>query len=218
MIELKNITKIYGKGDKLIRALNNVSFRVNDNEFLSIMGKSGAGKSTLLHLLACMDKPDEGTIIIDNEDLGKLKDSRLAEIRNKKIGIVLQEYGLINNFSIRDNIMLPCMIAKSKDKVDIEEIIKKLDVNEAIDKPVKKLSGGQKQRIAIARALINNPDIILADEPTGSLDEETEEEIMKIFFRLNKEGKTIILITHDKDIAAQTHRTILLKKGEIVNP
>lgn len=110
------------------------------------------------------------------------------------------------------------MIAKSKDKIDIEEIIKKLDVNEAIDKPVKKLSGGQKQRIAIARALINNPDIILADEPTGSLDEETEEEIMKIFFRLNKEGKTIILITHDKDIAAQTHRTILLKKGEIVNP
>lgn len=221
MIELINVTKIYNEGKKNeCVALREVSFVIEDNEFVAIMGKSGAGKSTLLYLLGLIDTMTSGDIIINYRNTNNLNDSQKANIRNKELGIIMQDFALINNFSMLDNILLPISLDKGdkKDKIArAKALIDKLDLSDVpLNKPVKNLSGGQKQRVAIARALINEPNIILADEPTGSVDENAAWEVMEIFKSMHSEGKTIIIVTHDRDIANQCDRLIEIKKGEIV--
>lgn len=216
MISIQNIVKIYNKGktNECI-ALSGVSFDIQENEMVAIIGKSGSGKTTLLNLLSTIDTPTSGDIIIDDKNIGEMSDTERAKLRNLTLGIVVQDYALINHYSMLDNILLPTT-AKKQPK-DVKEkakvLIEKLELGDIpLNKPVKKLSGGQKQRVAIARALINDPKIILADEPTGSIDAENSEKVINIFKQLKSEGKTIIIITHDKDIAESCDRIIELKK------
>lgn len=221
MIRLENVSKIYNEnGKNECKALTDVNLNINKNDFIAIVGKSGSGKTTLLNLLALIDNPTSGNVFLSDVNVNELSQNEKAKLRNKQIGIVVQDYALINHFSMLDNILLPTTLTKmsKEDKIkSASALIDSLDLADIPSKkPVKKLSGGQKQRVAIARALINNPDIILADEPTGSIDEEASEQVMDILKRLHKEGKTIIVITHDKDIANQCDRIIELKKGSIV--
>lgn len=221
MIRLENVSKIYNEnGKNECKALDNINLTINKNDFIAIVGKSGSGKTTLLNLLSLIDNPTSGNIFLSDVNVNDLPQNEKAKLRNTKIGMVVQDYALINHFSLLDNILLPTTLTKlsNEEKTNAANaLIEKLDLSDIPSKkPVKKLSGGQKQRVAIARALINNPDIILADEPTGSIDEEASEQVMAIFKQLHQEGKTIIVITHDKEIANQCERIIELKKGSIV--
>lgn len=222
MIRLENVSKIYNEnGKNECKALDNINLTINKNDFIAIVGKSGSGKTTLLNLLSLIDNPTSGNIFLSDVNVNDLPQNEKAKLRNTKIGMVVQDYALINHFSLLDNILLPTTLTKlsNEEKTNAANaLIEKLDLSDIPSKkPVKKLSGGQKQRVAIARALINNPDIILADEPTGSIDEEASEQVMAIFKQLHQEGKTIIVITHDKEIANQCERIIELKKGSIVS-
>ena len=186
-------------------------------DLCSIIGVSGSGKSTLLHILGCIDKATSGTYILENEIISNKNDIQLAKLRNKKFGFVLQEFGLIEDENVYQNIYTPLLFSKPKTKgrKNIEVLMKKLEIDNLKNKKVNKLSGGQRQRVAIARALVNDPDIILADEPTGSLDSKTAENIMNIFIDLNKIGKTIIIVTHNLEIANKTKRKFIMKDGII---
>ena len=219
MIKLTNIQKIYNKGkSNEFEALKGVSMTIKDGELVAIIGKSGAGKSTLLHILACIDSYEDGKYVIDNVLVKNLSEKKFAEIRNSKIGIVMQDFALVDDFSCIENILLPLDFSAKK-KSDRKELalaaLKSVGMDSMAKKPVNKLSGGQKQRVAIARAIVNKPSVILADEPTGALDSKTAAEIMGLFRELNKNGHTVIIVTHDLEIANQCDRIIEISDGMI---
>ena len=219
MISLQNIKKVYNKGKaNAYEALHGVSLHIADGELVAIVGTSGAGKSTLLHILACIDSYEDGEYKIDDTLVKNLSEKKLAGIRNQKIGMVMQDFALVEDFTALQNVMLPLDFAakKIKDKkTSAKEALKRVGMEQYASKPVNKLSGGQKQRIAIARAIVNDPNMILADEPTGALDSKTSAEIMQLFHTLHKAGNTIIIVTHDPNIAAQCERVIRIEDGNI---
>lgn len=219
MIEIKNLYKTYnlGKSNAFV-ALKDVSFEVKTGEMVAIIGKSGAGKSTLMHIIGCIDDFEGGKYYLDGEDISKTNEKRRAKIRNKKVGIVLQDFALIESYSVIENVMLPLYFSKQnvrrKERITLaKEILRQMEMDQMADKKVNELSGGQKQRVAIARAMINNPNILLADEPTGALDVKTSREIMDIFKQLNKKGTTVIIITHDIGVAKECNRIIEICDG-----
>lgn len=223
MIELKDIKKTYNIGKpNAFEALHGVSMTIDDGEMVAIMGTSGAGKSTLLHILACIDQYDSGEYKIDGELIGKTSERKLARIRNERIGMVMQDFALVEDFTAIENVMIPLDFAKKSSQKRRREkrnlaldVLERIGMKEFATKPVKKLSGGQKQRVAIARAIVNNPDLLLADEPTGALDSATTKEIMNVFQGLNRQGKTIIIVTHDREVAEQCGRIIEISDGRI---
>lgn len=221
MIELNNITKTYNpKKANEFTALKNVSLRIKDGEMTAVIGKSGAGKSTLLHILACIDSYQSGEYRIDDMLVKKLSEKKLAQIRNEKIGMVMQDFALVEDFSVLENVMLPLDFAQKKNPARRDAAMKALEsvsMDGYAKKPVSKLSGGQKQRVAIARAIVNEPSLILADEPTGALDTKTSAEIMEVFKRLNSEGKTVLIVTHDPKIAEQCGRVIEISDGKVIS-
>lgn len=221
IIELKNIIKIYKTGDININALNNVSLEINKQEFVAIMGASGSGKSTLMNLLGCLDKPTSGDYFLDGVNVSGLENDQYADIRSKKIGFVFQGFNLLPRTTAFDNVMMPLLYNKNKfNKNEMHEkalnVLKKVGLMDRIHHAPNKLSGGQQQRVAIARSIVNDPQIILADEPTGNLDSSTSVEIMKLFKELNNAGITIILVTHEHDIADWAKRKIIMKDGIII--
>ena len=221
MIEIKNLVKIYNKGKtNEFCALKGIDLSIEEGEMVAIIGKSGAGKSTLLHILAAIDSYDKGSYLVDGVSVGDLKEKERARFRNQKIGIVMQDYALIDEYTIEENVQIPLIFGKVKgNDVRREKIMTALEnvgLAELAKKPVRQLSGGQKQRVAIARALVNNPAFLLADEPTGALDSKTSGEIMDVFEKLNQGGKTVIIVTHDMEVAAPCGRVIEISDGEIV--
>lgn len=221
MIEIKNLVKIYNKGKtNEFCALKGIDLSIEEGEMVAIIGKSGAGKSTLLHILAAIDSYDKGSYLVDGVSVGDLKEKDRARFRNQKIGIVMQDYALIDEYTIEENVQIPLIFGKVKgNDVRREKIMTALEnvgLAELAKKPVLQLSGGQKQRVAIARALVNNPTFLLADEPTGALDSKTSGEIMDVFEKLNHGGKTVIIVTHDMEVAARCGRVIEISDGEIV--
>lgn len=219
MIELKNITKIYNpKKHNRFRALNGITFSVNDGEFCAIIGKSGSGKSTLLHIIGMLDTFSGGEYFLNGKNVSKFNERAAAKIRARSIGFVKQDFALIDEYSTLDNVMIPLYSIKASDKKKKALLaIEKLGIINLANKEVSQLSGGEKQRVAIARAIVNDPKIILADEPTGSLDSKTAADIMSVFKRLNDDGKTVIIVTHDLGIANQCDRIIEISDGEIVS-
>ena len=221
MIEIKNLVKIYNKGKtNEFCALKGIGLSIEEGEMVAIIGKSGAGKSTLLHILAAIDSYDKGSYLVDGVSVGDLKEKDRARFRNQKMGIVMQDYALIDEYTIEENVQIPLIFGKVKgNDVRREKIMTALEnvgLAELAKKPVRQLSGGQKQRVAIARALVNNPAFLLADEPTGALDSKTSGEIMDVFEKLNQGGKTVIIVTHDMEVAARCGRVIEISDGEIV--
>jgi putative ABC transport system ATP-binding protein len=220
MIEVKNITKVYQSGDVETKVLKGISFSISNGEFVAIIGPSGSGKSTLMHILGCLDTPTSGQYFFEGKDVSQLSDDELADIRKKKIGFVFQSFNLLPRTTVLRNVVLPLVYANIP-KDEREAIAKKSLLSTGLEEKhfyhlSNQLSGGEMQRVAIARALVNNPTIILADEPTGNLDSKTGEIILKTFQELNKQGRTVILITHEKYIAEKAERTISLKDGEII--
>lgn len=221
MIQIKNLVKVYNKGKtNEFCALKGIDLSIEEGEMVAIIGKSGAGKSTLLHILAAIDSYDKGSYLVDGVSVGDLKEKDSARFRNQKIGIVMQDYALIDEYTIEENVQIPLIFGKVKgNDVRREKIMTALEnvgLAELAKKPVRQLSGGQKQRVAIARALVNNPTFLLADEPTGALDSKTSGEIMDVFEKLNQGGKTVIIVTHDMEVAARCGRVIEISDGEIV--
>lgn len=220
MLKIENLTKTYNyKKSNAFTALKDVSLEVEDGEMLAIIGKSGAGKSTLLHIIGCIDKFEKGSYIIDGTDVHSLSDNKLAKIRNEKVGIVMQDFALIDEYSVIENVMIPLNFSKkslAKPKELAMKALERVGLANLAKKPVSKLSGGQKQRVAIARAIVNDPSFILADEPTGALDTKTSSEIMELFTELNKSGKTVIIITHDLTVADKCKRKVEISDGRII--
>lgn len=221
MIQIKNLVKVYNKGKtNEFCALKGIDLSIEEGEMVAIIGKSGAGKSTLLHILAAIDSYDKGSYLVDGVSVGDLKEKDRARFRNQKMGIVMQDYALIDEYTIEENVQIPLIFGKVKgNDVRREKIMTALEnvgLAELAKKPVRQLSGGQKQRVAIARALVNNPTFLLADEPTGALDSKTSGEIMDVFEKLNQGGKTVIIVTHDMEVAARCGRVIEISDGEIV--
>jgi putative ABC transport system ATP-binding protein len=218
LVELENVFKIYQVGDEEIRALDDVSLKIESGEFISIIGPSGSGKSTLMHLLGCLDTPTRGKITLDGIEIQNASSMELAAIRNRKIGFVFQSFNLLPKLNVAQNVEVPMIYAGVSAKERRErtmEALKKVDLeNRAKHRPMQ-LSGGQQQRVAIARALINNPRIIFADEPTGNLDTITGENILRLFRELSQQGSTIVLVTHNPEIAAVTPRRIEIRDGKI---
>lgn len=216
LIKIDNLVKIYGKDEGKVHALKGISLSINEGELVAIVGASGSGKSTLLNIIGCIDKATSGEYYLDGQNVGILKDRQLAKSRNNLIGFVLQYFGLVNTYSVYENVELPLIYGKIKNRKEkIISIMKKLNIEEKKDKLPSELSGGQNQRVAIARALVNNPKLILADEPTGALDKRNSQEVMKILLELNKEGKTVIIVTHDENISKQCDRIIRIEDGHI---
>lgn len=220
MIILKNIKKVYNpKKPNAFEALHDVSLTIEDGELAAVIGKSGAGKSTLLHILACIDSYEKGEYKIDGISTVNLSERRLAQLRNEKIGMVMQDFALVEDFTALENVLLPLEFAKRKKpnrKLAAINALKSVGMEEYAKKPVNKLSGGQKQRVAIARAIVNQPSVILADEPTGALDSKTAAEIMGVFQELHAQGKTVIIVTHDMSIAQQCGRIIEISDGNLI--
>jgi putative ABC transport system ATP-binding protein len=220
MLEIKKITKVYKMGEVVVNALRGVSFHIDKGQFVAIMGPSGSGKTTLMHIIGCLDHPSEGSFIMDGEDISKVNDNKLAEIRNKKIGFVFQQFNLLNRVNILNNVEVPLIYAgvNSKERKNlVKQVLENVGLSNRLKHRPNEISGGEKQRAAIARALVNNPLIILADEPTGNLDTKNGEEIMKIFNKLHQEGHTIIVVTHELEIAKHAQRIIHLRDGVIEN-
>ena len=220
MIELNNIDKTYNIGkSNAFQALKDVSLTIEDGEMVAIIGKSGAGKSTLMHIIGCIDDFETGTYILNGEDISSIKEGKRAKIRNKDIGIVMQDFALVEDYTAIENVMIPLYFAKGKllesKKSIAKKALEKVGIGELASKRVNKLSGGQKQRVAIARAIVNNPSILLADEPTGALDVKTSAEIMGVFKELNEQGITVIIITHDMEVAEGCERVIEISDGRI---
>ncbi len=220
MIELRNVGKTYNKGRaNEFTALKGINLKISDGEMIAVIGKSGAGKSTLMHILACIDSYEEGEYYIDEALVKNLSERQAAEIRNRKIGLVMQDFALVEDFSCIENVMLPLDFAlkKRKNRGEIAlNALRSVGMDSMAKKLANKLSGGQKQRVAIARAIVNDPAIIPADEPTGALDTKTSAEIMSVFRTLNNMGKTVIIVTHDNSVAEQCSRIIEISDGKIV--
>jgi len=219
MISIRNLNKVYKTGSVEVHALKNVNLEIEHGEFIAIMGQSGSGKSTLMNILGCLDRPSSGEYLLEGIDIKNQSQDELSLIRNKKIGFVFQAFNLIPRTNVLRNVELPMIYAKTKTsyrKQRAVELLEKVGLGDRINHLPNELSGGQKQRVAIARALANNPPIILADEPTGNLDTRSSEEIMEIFRNLNKEGSSVILVTHEPDIAEYADRVIVFRDGSII--
>ena len=218
MIQTENLIKTYKIGDSEINALDDVSIEINKGEMVAIIGPSGSGKSTLMNILGCLDTPDSGQYMLAGEDVFKLSTNRLAEIRNKHIGFVFQSFNLLPRISSLENVELPLLYCGKKHvKDDAKKALEIVGLENRMYHEPNQLSGGQRQRVSIARALVTNPDIILADEPTGNLDSKTGEEILRLFDNLNKQGQTIIIVTHDRSVADRCQRAIVMKDGKAVS-
>lgn len=218
LIEFRDIYKIYQMGDTEVRAIDGISMKVYKGEFLAIVGQSGSGKSTCMNIIGCLDVPTSGQYFLDGKDVSQMKDDEQAEIRNKKLGFIFQQYNLIPKLNVLQNVELPLLYAGLSDHEQAERALASLDRVGLKDKAKNmpsQLSGGQQQRVSIARALAGDPSIILADEPTGALDSRTGKEVLGFLKRLNREGNTIVLITHDNTIAAQAQRVIRIQDGQV---
>lgn len=219
ILETKDVRKHYKVGETEIHALKGISIKVHKGEYIAIVGKSGSGKSTLMHIIGLLDSPSSGHIYLNGKDVSNLSEKELAHIRNEEIGFVFQSFNLLQRTSVLDNVILPLKyskVPKGEWESRAKEVIKLVGLEDRVYNKSNELSGGQKQRVAIARALINNPSIILADEPTGNLDTKTGDEIVKLFHKLHDQGKTIIIVTHDDDLAEIAKRKIVIQDGEIL--
>lgn len=219
ILKVQNVSKTYGKGEQQVQALNNISFEVEQGEFVAIVGASGSGKSTLLHILGGVDRPDQGSVIIEDTDIFGLNNSKLAVFRRRQIGIIYQFYNLIPVLNVEENMTLPIDLDQQKvDQEYLEQLIKMLGLEGRRNHLPSELSGGQQQRVSIGRAILAHPALLLADEPTGNLDSKNRDEVMQILKRANKEyHQTLILITHDESIALQADRIITMADGEIIS-
>jgi len=218
VIDVKNITKHYLLGTQTVEALRGVSFGIEKGEFIAIMGPSGSGKSTLMNIIGCLDSPTDGTYHLNNQEVSTLEGDELAGIRNKEIGFVFQNFHLLARNSALDNVMLPLKYAGAGKDDQLKRgknALSQVGLESRMDHQPSELSGGQQQRVAIARALVNNPSILFADEPTGNLDSQTGHDVMQLFHNLHQQGQTIILITHENEVAAEAQRTIFIKDGLI---
>jgi putative ABC transport system ATP-binding protein len=216
MLELENITKVYKAGQTEVPALRGMSCRIKSGEMVSIVGPSGSGKSTLMNIIGCLDRPTSGKYRLEGIEVDKLNDNQLAEIRSKKIGFVFQSFNLLPRVTALANVELPLIYAGASNRRQRAlQVLESVGLAQRVTHRPSELAGGEQQRVAIARALVNNPSLILADEPTGNLDTRTSQEIMAIFKKLNEQGMTIVLVTHEPDIAAYTQRTIKVRDGQI---
>ena len=220
LIELKDIMKTYVMGDNVVHALNHVDVTIDYGEFTSIMGASGSGKSTMMNILGCLDRPTSGEYYLDGKEIAGYNDDELAHTRNAKIGFVFQNFNLLSKLTAQANVALPLIYAGVSEEERMERAKKALEavgLGERLDHKPMEMSGGQRQRVAIARALINDPPLIMADEPTGNLDTKSSYEIMEIFKKMNEQGKTVIMVTHEPDIAAYTKRILVMRDGKLVS-
>lgn len=220
LLEVNNIRKVYTTrlSTQSTEALKNVNFSVDNGEYVAVMGESGSGKTTLLNILATFDKATSGSVLLNNLDLSKLKDKELADFRRDNLGFVFQDFNLLDNFSIKDNILLPLVLANKKYKdmeARLEKVTKPLGIDKLINKYPYEISGGQRQRVAVARAIITNPSLILADEPTGALDSKSTDQLLNVFDKLNEIGQTIIMVTHSVKTAARAKRVLFIKDGVV---
>lgn len=216
LIKMKSIERFYGKNENIVNALRGIDLSINKGELVAIVGPSGSGKTTLLNILGCLDTPNSGQYFLDDTDISKLNANELASIRNSKFGFVVQNFALLDDYTVYENIRIPLDYNKNNiknKKQKVKEILNKLSIEDKFNKYPTELSGGQCQRVSIARALVNDPDIILADEPTGALDREMGQQVIDIFKKINKEKKTVIIVTHDLNIAAQCDRIITIEDG-----
>ena len=218
MINVNSVHKSYDLGETSVHALRGVTFSIEKGEFVSIMGPSGSGKSTLMNIVGCLDTPSEGTYLLNQRNVGKLDEEQLAGIRNQEIGFIFQQFHLLSRSTALENVALPLKYAsvqRAEQLSRAEEVLNKVGLSDRLSHKPTELSGGEQQRVAIARALVNSPSILFADEPTGNLDSKTGKEVLEIFKELNEKGQTIVVITHENDIAKQSQRTITIKDGEI---
>ncbi len=220
IIRLENIFKVYGSGETEVRALNDVSLVIEEGEYCSIMGPSGSGKSTAMNIIGCLDRPTSGHYYLDNIDVAQMEDSELAHIRNKKLGFVFQQFHLLPQLTALENVMLPMVYGgvKAGERRDrATEALKRVGLENRLNNKPTQLSGGQQQRVAIARAIVNRPVLLLADEPTGALDSRTTQEVLDIFGELNASGITVVMVTHEPDVARKTQRIVWFRDGQVVH-
>lgn len=218
LIEIDGVTKRYKLGEQIVYALNGVNLNIECGEYTALMGPSGSGKSTLMNIIGCLDSPTEGTFFLNNKEVSKMSDSALSEVRNTEIGFVFQTFNLLNRLNAIENVSLPLVYAgipKKEREERAKEVLDKVGLGDRMSHKPNELSGGQRQRVAVARALINNPSILLADEPTGNLDTQTSHEIMALFEEIHSAGNTIVLVTHEEDIAQHAKRIIRLRDGVV---
>jgi putative ABC transport system ATP-binding protein len=218
LITLNGITKTFHLGSQTVHALDGVDLRIHKNEYVALMGPSGSGKSTLMNILGCLDVPSSGSYILNEKDVSRMSEDELADVRNREIGFVFQTFNLLPRTTALSNVALPLVYAGIQKKTRIkraEDVLKMVGLGDRMDHHPNQLSGGQRQRVAVARALVNTPSIILADEPTGNLDSKTSEDIMRLFAEIHQNGNTVILVTHEEDIARFAHRIIRLRDGKV---
>ncbi len=218
MIHAQDLRKTYVVGDQVVHALDGLNLDIHTNEYVALMGPSGSGKSTLMYMLGCLDSPTSGSYMLNGQDVSRLEDDALADIRNREIGFVFQTFNLLPRYTALENVALPMVyagIGKAERMARAEEVLHQVGLGDRMDHRPNELSGGQRQRVAVGRALVMKPSIILADEPTGNLDSSTSSEVMELFGDIHKAGNTVILVTHEEDIAACAHRTVRLRDGRV---